>query len=286
MLRARFLASVLAAGVAPWVRAAPAALRFVYPNVNGLGEAGFGFRALGLALQKWGRPFELKMVPDPTNIPRSLRALERGELSVMDLGSSAAMEQRFLPVHLPIDRGLSGWRLLVIRADAAARFADVRRLDELAQLRAGQGSDWPDTELLRGAGLPVVTADRLDRLFRLLQAGRFDYLPLGLNEAHGFVRQHQALAPDAVIEPRLALVYPFARLFFVRRGDEERRAAIAQGLGQGFEDGSFQAMFATDPVAQGALARARLAERLVLQIANPGLSDATRAIPARYFVKP
>ena len=286
MLRARFLASLLAAGVAPWVRGEPAPLGFVYPNVNGLGEAGFGFRALALALQKWGHPFELKLQKGPTNIPRSLRALERGDVGVMDLGTSAAFEQQFQPIHLPIDRGLSGWRLLVVRADAQARFAAVHSLSDLAVLKAGQGANWPDATLLRGAGLPVITADSLELLFRLLQAGRFDYLPLGLNEAHGFLRQYQPLAPDAIVEPHLALVYPFARLFFVRRGDEARRAAIAEGLGRAFEDGSFQAMFAADAVTQGVLARARLAERQVLQIANPGLSEATRAIPVRYFIRP
>ena len=286
MQRSRFLASLLTAGVAPWVRATPAPLRFIYPNVNGIAESGFGYRALRLALQKWGRPFVLAMSPEPTNIPRSLRALERGEASVMDLGSSRAMEQRFQAVHLPIDRGLSGWRLLVVLAESAGRLAAVRRLEDLALLRAGQGSAWPDTALLRAAGLPVVAADQLDLLFRLLQAGRFDYLPLGLNEAHSLLRQHQAVAPDAIVEPRLVLNYPFARLFFVRRGDEARRAAIAQGLGRAFEDGSFQALFAGDPATEGALAHSRLADRQVLQIANPDLSEATRAIPARYFIRP
>jgi len=286
MQRSRFLATVLAAGVAPWVRAEQAPLQFVYPNVNGLGEAGFGFRALGLALQKWGQPFELKLAGGPTNIPRSLRALERGEVHVMDLGTSLAFEQQFQPIHLPLDRGLSGWRLLLIRAGATARFATVDSLEDLAALHAGQGANWPDAALLRSAGLSVVAADSLELLFRLLQAGRFDYLPLGINEVHGFLQQYQALAPDVVIEPHLALVYPFARLFFVQRGDEARRAAIADGLGRAFEDGSFQAMFAADSVTQGALARARLAERRVLQIANPGLSAATRAIPVRYFIRP
>ncbi|MGM9482736.1 hypothetical protein ACS5PN_16200 [Roseateles sp. NT4] len=286
MRRARFLASVLAAGMAPWVRAAPAPLRFIYPNLNDMGEAGFGYRALQLALRHWGQPFELQLAPAATNIPRSLRALAQGEVSVMDLGTSSAFERQFQPIHLPIDRGLSGWRLLVIRADAAPRFSTLGSLEQLAGMRAGQGANWPDAALLRGSGLPVVTADHISLLFKLLQAGRFDYLPLGLNEVHTLVRRYRASAPDVLVEPHLALVYPFARLFFVRRGDEARRAAIAEGLGRAFDDGSFQALFANDPVTRGSLAQARLAERRVLQIANADLSEATRAIPARYFIKP
>ncbi len=286
MRRTRFLASVLAAGVAPWVRAEAAPLGFVYPNVNGLGEAGFGYRALHLALRHWGQPFELQLAPATTNIPRSLRALAQGDVNVMDLGTSNAFEQQFQPIHLPIDRGLSGWRLLVIRADAAPRFRSVDSLERLADMRAGQGTNWPDAALLRASGLAVVTADHISLLFKLLQAGRFDYLPLGLNEVDGLVRRYRTTSPDAVVEPHLALVYPFARLFFVRRGDEVRRAAIAEGLGRAFDDGSFQALFAADPVTRSTLAQARLAERRVLQIANADLSEATRAIPARYFIKP
>lgn len=286
MRRTGFLATLLAAGVAPWVRGEPAPLRFVYPNVNGLAQAGFGFRALRLALQKWDQPFELVQRPEPTNNPRSLRALAQGELDVMDLGAGRELEQRFQPIYLPIDRGLSGWRLLVVRASALTRFAGVRSLADLASLSAGQGTNWPDAALLRAAGLRVVSADRLGLLFSLLQAGRFDYLPLGLNEVHGFVKAHGAQAPDAIVEPRLALFYPFARLFYVRRGDEARHAAIAEGLGRAFQDGSFAALFAAHAATQAALAQARLAERHVLQIPNPELSEALRAVPARYFIRP
>lgn len=286
MQRSRFLASMLAAGLAPWAHGRPAPLRFVYPNVNGLGEAGFGWRALQLALRKWGQPYELQLLREPTNNPRSLRALEQGRVSVMDLGTNAELQQRFQPVFLPIDRGLSGWRLLLVRAADSARFAAVHSLADLASLNAGQGTSWPDAALLRAAGLRVDLADRLEGLFKLLRAGRFDYVPLGINEIHGFLRTYRALAPDAIVEPRLALFYPFARLFYVRRGDDERHAAITTGLSRAFEDGSFAALFSAHGATQTALSQARLAERLVLQIDNPVLTEAMRAVPARYFIRP
>lgn len=283
MQRARFLASMLAAGVAPWVQAQAAPLRFGYPRVNDQGEEAFGYQVLRLALQKWGRRFELLQAPASTNYRRSLHQLEKGEIDVMDMGTSRAFEARFQPVHLPIDRGLSDWRLLLVRAGMVPAFHAVHDLPGLARLRAGQGQDWPDTQLLLAAGLEVVSGGDLPTLFRQLQAGRFDYLPLGLNEIHDLLTQWQALAPDAVVEPDLALVYPFARLFFVRRGDSERHAAITEGLTRAFDDGSFNTLFAA---RHGALAQAGLAQRRVLQIDNPGLSDATRAIPSRYFIRP
>lgn len=286
MQRHRFLAAVLAAGVAPWVRGEPAPLHFIYPNMNGQGEAGFGYCVLQLALQKWGQPFTLQVRREVHNNMRELRELELGAVHVMDTGTGSALQQRFQPVYLPIDRGLSGWRLLAVRAVHQARFAAVQSLADLSSWVAGQGALWPDVDVLRAAGLRVETAAEMALVLKLLTAGRFDYVPLGVNEIDGLLRTHRARAPDALVEPRLALFYPFARLFHLRRGDDERHAAIAAGLGRAFEDGSFAALFATHVATRGAIAQARLAERHVLQIANPEWSEAMRAIPARYFIRP
>jgi hypothetical protein len=286
MQRARFLSALTLAGIAPWVRAQPAPLRFVYPNLDGLGEAAFGYRALRLALQKWGGPFELKLNSSPSNHGRARQMLDAGLIDVGDWGTSPEFERQLQAVHLPIDRGLNGWRLFIIREPMAPRFEAVQDLDSLARLAAGQGADWADVALLQAARLPVVRGASLDTLFRMLEAGRFDYLPLGLNEVYGLLEHHRALAPSCIVENRLTLVYPFARLFFVRRGDAERHAALLQGLTRAFEDGSLQALLAADPSMQSAMARARLAGRRQLRIDNPLMTDATRAIPARYFHTP
>lgn len=232
MQRHRFLATLLAAGVSPWVRGEPAPLQFVYPNMNGQGEAGFGYRALLLAWQKWGQPFTLQLRQEVQSNMRELRELELGVVNVMDFGTSAALQQRFQAVYLPIDRGLSGWRLLVIRAAQEARFAAVQSLADLSALVAGQGALWPDGDLLRAAGLRVETAGNVALVFKLLTAGRFDYVPPGVNEVHGLLQTHRSLAPDAMVEPRLALFYPFARLFHLRRGDDERHPASPPAWGE------------------------------------------------------
>jgi hypothetical protein len=53
----------------------------------------------------------------------------------------------------------------------------VHSLADLKPMRFGQGSDWPDTAVLRDNGLQVVTSQNYASLFRMLDAGRFDLFP-------------------------------------------------------------------------------------------------------------
>ncbi len=292
MQRSRFLATAVAAGALLSLgQQRPAAaqgspMRVVYPNLDGLGPQAFGYRALQLALEKSGQAFQLMLGPGETNHARARKQLDSGGIDVVDFGTSPAFEQQYQALYFPVDRGLNGWRLFVIRASRASAFAAVTDLAGLRRLRAGQGSDWSDAALLEAAGLPVMRATTLNTLFRMLAAGRFDYLPLGLNEVYGLLEHAGSDARDCVVEPRLVLVYPFERLFFVRRGNEALRAVLQAGLTRAFEDGSFNALFAADPSNQTAMARAKLAERRALRIDNPTLSRAAREIPARYFITP
>jgi len=102
--------------------------------------------------------------------------LDNGDVDVIDFGSTPEYEQRFTAVYFPFDRGLNGWRLLVVRKTDRATFARARSMADLARFVAGQGQGWPDADILRGAGLRVETFPQLASLFRSLEAGRFDYL--------------------------------------------------------------------------------------------------------------
>ncbi|MDP1340920.1 hypothetical protein, partial [Klebsiella variicola] len=70
-----------------------------------------------------------------------------------------------LTVRIPIDRGLMGWRLLLVRRSELAQWDQVRHLDDLRRRIAGQGHDWPDTAILRANGLQVGTSSVYEALF-------------------------------------------------------------------------------------------------------------------------
>ncbi|MFO1251028.1 substrate-binding periplasmic protein [Inhella sp.] len=274
----------LSPGLGLPLRAQAEPLEVVYPRVDERGEQAYGYRLLDLALRRSGQPYQLRM-GDETLGPQGLRrALGSGAVDVMDMGTGPELEDRYEPVFFPIDLGLSGWRCLLVRRDRAAEVAAVRSLAGLRRFRVGQGPGWADQRILEAAGLAVDTAP-FKALFRMLQGGRFDVLPLGIEEAQEQLRRHQALAPDCEVLEQPLLHYRFARLYFVAPGRLALRDALQRGLESAFEDGSLRRLLAASPGFARWLQRTEPLRAQVLELPNAGLSARFRAMPERYFAR-
>lgn len=262
-------------------------LEVVYPNLNGQGKNNLGYRVLKLALEKSGQQFNLKLSPHAVNDERTRALLANGDISIADFGSGEQFEKDFSAIHFPIDRGLLGYRLFVIRAASAAEFGAISSLPDLLKFSAGQGLGWSDIAILENAGLQIRKAPTLLSLFPMLEAARFDFLPLGLNEVYGLLDDYTANAPSAMlrVDTHCVLIYRFARLFYVAKGNTELHDAVLAGLKKSFDDGSFQLLLNTDPAISSAIKHANLKQRTVLKIDNPSLSEAFKSIPEAYFFK-
>lgn len=272
-----FLA-ILAMLLSGIVQAEP--LRVKYPNVDGLEAHAYGYRVLNLALRKSGVDYELSLHPLNVNQERARIMIDNGEISVADFGTSAEFERRYLPVYFPIDRGLNGYRLLVVHKDNADEYGRMRSITQLWGKTAGQGVRWSDIAILERAGIKVASAS-IDGLFRLLERKRIDFVPLGANEVHYLLDKYSDAAPHAVVDSNLLIIYPFGRLFFVQKGNERLRDAIHKGLEAAFEDGSFQALLSEYFFPSTDLSA--LARRTILHLENPSLTAEFRKIPHKYF---
>ena len=210
----------------------------------------------------------------PQRITQELRS-PAGHINILARATDPALEKEFLPVRLPIDRGLLGYRIFLVRADLLPRFAAVRTLDQLRQLRAGVGKDWADTEILRAAGLPYVEGRNYDGLFAMLDVGRFDYFSRGVDEAMRELGERRPQYPQLVVEPTLLLHYPLPSYFFLRRDAEGQRLAqrITQGLEIMIKDGSLEHLF--EHYKRDMIKQAGLRQRRILDIPNPTLSPHT-----------
>jgi hypothetical protein len=217
-------------------------------------------------------PGTYAMQPWPMRVERNRALHELGQGRFLDVAwavTSRARESALLPVRIPLDRGLSGWRIaLVLRANAE-RFAAVRELADLARFRAGSGRDWAETAVLRANGLPVVTGNNTDGLSAMLAARRFDYYPRPLRQAWVEAQQYARLG--LVVEPHIALHFPSAVYFFVNQANTALAGVLEQGLRAAIAAGAFERLF----LAQNSvyLQRAALAQRRVLQLDNPGLTE-------------
>jgi len=260
-------------------------LEVIYPQSEERPTADYGYQVLQLALRKSGQPYRLSLSKLKMNLERTRAELRAGNISVCDFGTGQTFEDMFLPVYFPIDRGLSGYRLFIINKAQAPDFAAIRNLDDLRRKVAGQGRGWSDVQILNYARIRVHIAE-FDDLFRMVDAQRFDFYPLGVEEIYPLLARYQDLAPNSIVEQTLVLHYPFARLFFVRKDNTALRDALLLGLQRALADGSLQRLLNNNAAFSEALKRANLKHRTLIEIDNPTLSPTFRAMPQEYFLTP
>ncbi|HEU4843370.1 MAG TPA: hypothetical protein VFT05_03815 [Burkholderiaceae bacterium] len=210
----------------------------------------------------------------PARITQEL-LMPTGHINILVRATAPELERQFLPVRIPVDRGLLGYRVFLVRQDDLPRFAAIRTLDDLRRLRAGLGKDWADVPVLRAAGLPTEEGSAYEGLFSMLEAGRFDYFSRGADEALREYDERRASHPRLAIEPTVLLHYPLPRYFFLRRDAEGKRLAarIEAGLETMVRDGSLATLF--QHYKGATIARANLRRRHVLTIPNPTLPPQT-----------
>ena len=158
----------------------------------------------------------------------------------------------------------------------------MRRPDDLKPLRGSQGADWPDTTILRDAGLQIDESARYGDLFQKLAVGRIDYFPRSVQEIWGELENHRA--EGLVVEPTLALRCPTAMYFFVNKRDIALAADIRKGLDIALRDGSFEALFVQH--FGTVLQRSRLGQRRIVEMKNPLLPAETSLADTRLWCRP
>ena len=262
---------------------AGAATRLVYP-LTSLDEVDsrydYDWAVLRTAMEKTAPrfgPFEVHQSGQVMSHQRIVQEVlaPQGRINIMARSTSPELEKQLLPIRLPIDRGLLGYRLFLVRESDLPRFAAVRTLDDLRKLSVGQGKDWIDVPILRNAGFDVVEGGSYRSLFAMLNAGRFDFFSRGIDEARREFGERRANYPRMAIEPTLLMQYPLPLYFFVRRDEEGKLLArrIEAGMEMMIKDGSLNALFQKykgESIRSGALSRRR-----VLHVQNPHLSPET-----------
>jgi ABC-type amino acid transport substrate-binding protein len=191
--------------------------------------------------------------------------LERGsgKLDIMITMTSPEREASLLGVPIPLTKGLLGWRIALVRKERLEQFAKVRTAAQLKLFVAGQGHDWPDTDILRKNGLPVHVSSTYDGMFKMLEAGRIDYYPRAVQQLFA----EQDLHPTLAIEPHLVVRYPTDAYFFVNRSNTQLAGELKRGLEAAIADGSFDALFYHYFAPQ--IAAAQLDRRTIIDLPNP-----------------
>ena len=226
--------------------------------------------------------FSLQGMTRTVSQARGLRMLAKNEIDVAFLPTDRQREKHFLPVRIPILRGLLGYRMLMIRRGSGDRFADIETLRKLSTFKAGFGSQWADLAILKANGLPVVSVSNYETLFLMLARGRFDYFPRGVNEAWQELDMHPKLRSRLMIEPHLALYYPYPVYFFVNRNNAALADRLRRGLEAALKDGSFKQLFLS--YNKAAIERAQMRHRTMLVMSNPFLPPQTSPVDTQWWM--
>lgn len=272
MLVARTAAlSIVASLLAFAAAGAEAAVLVRHPLVQSIDDrrAEYPVAVLRLALEKAG--VDARIVPAAVGMEqdRAIRSLASGRLiDVMWSVSTAERERQLRVVRIPIDRGLIGWRVLLVRRDARPRFDGVTGVEQLAVLLGAQGHDWPDLTILQANGLRVLPTPHYQSLFELLKRNRVDYVPRGVGEVLPELRAMEG--EGLAVEHRLLLHYPTALYFFVHPENKALAEQLDRGLRLAVTDGSLRRLF--DDAYGEDIAALHLARRHRIELANPLLT--------------
>lgn len=229
--------------------------------------------SLDLTVPEYG-PYQLVSSPQMEQ-GRAVKELRSGELvQVGVFAPDGERERELLAIHIPLAKGLLGWRVCLVRQGDEGRFAAIGSWADWhrAGLSIGQHRSWPDTQLLRANGLKVTVGNLYEALFNMLRKKRFDCFLRSVIEIENELRLH----PDLAIEPRLVFRYPLALLFFVSPKYPELAQRIELGLLRARQSSAFDRVF--EEGFGSTIRRLKLDERVRLELRNPDLPQPSRVM--------
>lgn len=289
-MRPRLLPAALLALAA--LVAAPAraidSYMLAYNSVKAGGELGYIQQLLTAALDassaKYGA-YQLRVSTVLMERQRLLLEMRKGELvNLSAQASSAEWERELIAIRIPLDKGLSGYRVSLIDGRQQADFSAVRTLAQLKALSMGAGRQWSSAEVFADAGFDVVTGNSLAGLHKMLAAGRFRHFPRGVDEAVYEQAANVAAFPPLALEDSFAIYVPLPRYFFVaaeQRGLAER---LDYGLRLLIADGRFERLFHQH--YDDLIERSGLRRRRIFKLANPLLTPQTPLGHKEYWFDP
>ena len=267
------LLNLTAASAAEKIQSSDIKIRYIGPgSASGVDKRNDYFiELLQHALARSKKNYSLSMGSRGLSGLRQLYAVADGTVDVGWSLTTDEAEQTLLPIRIPIDKGLIGWRLLLINKDDEKVFADVKTIDDLRAMTLGQGLDWPDTPILRANHFTVQGVTNYSGIFKMLKQKRFRYFPRSILEIWG--EQEEQKAMDFSIENTLLIRYPAAFYYFVNRDNPDLAKDIEMGLEAMIRDGEFDKLFNAHYAQY--IKKARLETRHVFKLDNPYLPKAT-----------
>ncbi|SFV02818.1 hypothetical protein [Pseudoduganella namucuonensis] len=230
-------------------------------------------------------PYQLRTSPLAMERDRLMQEMVKGTLVNLSAQiTSVEWEQKLIPIRIPLDKGLSGYRVSLIDRRHQAQFDAVRTLEQLKRIPLGAGRQWSSTAVFQQAGFPVALGNSTPGLHSMLAADRFRHFPRGMEEAVFELMVHGPAFPELALERGFAIYMPLPRYFFVSPGQARLAERLEYGLRALIADGRFDQMF--HEFYDAMIERVGLRKRRLFKLDNPLLTPQTPLSNKAYWYDP
>ena len=244
----------------------------------------FFIEVLKQALARSGKPYNAVMKVRGATHARQMQMVVDGLIDVLWDAPGPEVDKRLMPIEIPIDKGLIGWRIFFINKEDQPLFSKTTTEAELKKIPLGQVKYWHDTSILRASNFTIVETPSYNGTFKMLMSKRFNYFPRSIAEIWSEQKNQRSMLANIVIEKNLVLHYPIAYFFHVSQTNKVLAKDIQTGLEAMMRDGSFEKLF--QEYNGEVIAKANLKNRHVIHIKNPYMSDETYRRFERFWFNP
>lgn len=245
-------------------------LRYEYP-----------LKLLELALDKTtgsSGSYHIELVDHDANKTRLGISLRNGRLiDIIWHAENGKLDDDFRVIRIPLLKGIIGFRVFLIHQSNQNAFRSIESLKSLRDFKAGFGHTWADRQILEHNRIPLELSSNYEDLFNMLDKGRFDYFPRGINEAWSELSARASLFPGMKVEDSILLYYPLPIYFVVNKSNTLLAERIEKGLLMSIRDGSFDELFSR--YHSEIIEEARLDRRKMILLENPFLPEETPENP-------
>jgi hypothetical protein len=240
--------------------------------------------ALAASSAQYG-PYALRTAPLAMERDRLLQEMLHGKrIGVSAQISSAEWEQKLIPIRIPVDKGLSGYRISLIDGRRQSFFSAVRTLAQLKRIPLGTGRQWSSTAVFQDDGFSVALGNSTAGLHSMLAADRFQHFPRSMEEAVYEQAAYVGAFPELALERSFVIYMPLPRYFFVAPDQPRLAERIEAGLRAMIADGSFDRIF--HQFYDGLIAQVGLRKRRLFRLENRLLSPQTPLANRAYWYEP
>jgi uncharacterized protein YlzI (FlbEa/FlbD family) len=206
---------------------------------------------------------------------------EKKELYVVPTMTDDIRERIFIPVRIPLYKGLFGIRMMITNKSDMQKLQLIGDETQLKSELLTQGSEWPDTQILKANGFKVLELNDKNEMLDAVVNKRAIAYPRSIAEIWEEVAANST-KPLSIFSS-MYLYYPTAIYFFVQRTPAGKSLSerLEAGLNIAIADGSFDKVF--NKYMGGLIEKADLKNKKMVRLTNPILPAQTPISDKKYW---